>query len=157
MQDAIWSISGVVTTDLNEGENRIEIGIEDLGLAKTIEQPLTALAIPVEAVVFQQREQLTIATHPLRDPAPGGILEGGYQISRSGSQVCTLGCNAQRAGFDGLVTAGHCTDNLGEVNDTLFFQPSSAVNPDDVGIEVSDPPLRLQSSGLPLGKGMPLF
>ena len=152
MQDDIWGISGVITTDLNEGRNRIEIGIENLEVVSDLQKSLTALAIPRKAVIFREREQPNFATHTLQDGATGGFLEGGYQVARSGSGGCTLGFNAQRAGVDGFITAGHCTDNFGEVDDTLFYQPSSAVNPNAVGIEISDPPFNSSLSGCPSGK-----
>ena len=114
MQDDIWGISGVITTDLNEGRNRIEIGIENLEVVSDLQKSLTALAIPRKAVIFREREQPNFATPTLQDGATGGFLEGGYQVARSGSGGCTLGFNAQRAGVDGFITAGHALITLGK-------------------------------------------
>ncbi len=83
MLDEVWSFSGVITTDLNEGKNRIEIGIENMELASEIQNSLVALAIPRKAIIFREREPVSFATHTLRDRAEGGFLEGGYQIGRS--------------------------------------------------------------------------
>ncbi len=72
MQSAVWAISGVNTTDLDEGENRIEIGVDDLSVAETVEKALTRLEISLKAVNIRVRDRLRSLSHSLTDRATGG-------------------------------------------------------------------------------------
>lgn len=144
LQSFVFTNPNVVMTDLDEGRNRIEIGVDSLEETGALEKLLASADIPRKAVVFQVRARPQLAAHSLQDRATGGAMEGGYQITGQGLFACTLGFNVVRGGVAGLVTAGHCTDPtphdwLGGVDGTEFFQPSSGVNGTAIGEETIDP------------------
>ena len=108
MMSDVFSNSHVTMTDLSEGQNRIEIGVESLDEVPDLESILTHLGIPREAVIFSEIGRAVPLSHDLEDRATGGVIEGGYRISSSFG-ACTLGFNTARDGVAGFVTAGHCT------------------------------------------------
>ena len=143
MQAVVFRHPNVVMTDLDEGQNRIEIGVDSLDAVESLEASLASLDIPSKAVIIQVRERPTVASHTLQDRASGDEIEGGYQIQATGVGGCTLGFNVVRSGEAGFITAGHCTESGtwdGGVDGTLFYQPSSTVNPTAIGEETIDPP-----------------
>ena len=142
MQTTVFANPHVVLTDLDEGLNRIEIGVDSLDVADQLRPSLASLGIPNEALIISLRARPVPATHTLRGRASGDKMEGGYQIKGKGLGNCTLGFNTVRAGEAGLVTAGHCTESGqwdGGVDGTKFYQPSSAVNATPIGKETIDP------------------
>ena len=138
MQDAVWAVPGVNMTDLDEGKNRLEIGVDEKAVERAVEEELAKLGIPREALIIGVRERPVIGSHTLQDKI--GIIEAGYQIASSHG-ICTLGFNTDRSGEAGFVTAGHCTEPLpwdGGVDGTNFYQPTVApVNL--IGVETIDP------------------
>ena len=110
MMSDVFSNPNVTMTDLSEGQNRIEIGVESLDAVPDLESILTNLGIPREAVIFSEIGRAVPLSHDLEDRATGGVVEGGYKISSSFG-ACTLGFNTERDGVAGFVTAGHCTEN----------------------------------------------
>ena len=146
--------ANVVLIDLDEGANRIEIGVDSLDATETLESSLASANIPRKAVIIQARERPAPATHTLRNRATGGVMEGGYQIAGAGLGNCTLGFNVVRDGEDGLVTAGHCTEASpwdGGVDNTAFYQPNSATNSTSIGEETIDPSFSSSPSQCPSG------
>ena len=143
----------VVMTDLDEGQNRLEIGVESLNVVPDLERMLANLSIPREAVVISERERPISASHTLRDRATGGVIEGGYQISSSIGD-CTLGFNTVRSGEAGFVTAGHCTESNwdGGVDGTEFYQPDDSSDDNLIGEETIDPQASSTISGCMNGK-----
>jgi hypothetical protein len=151
MRPTVWAHPGIVMTDLNEGKNRIELGVESLEGVEELRDSLEDLGIPRKAVVIVQGERARYDTHTLRDNATGGDLEGGYMISRPGTVpgvalACTLGFIVERAGQAGLITNAHCTATLGSVDGNLFYQPDHIRNRDAIGTETKDQGFK---SGLP--------
>jgi hypothetical protein len=138
MQNGIWAIPGIVLTDLDEDKNRLEVGVDNMGVQKAVEVVLAKLSIPREAVSIGVRERPRVATHTLQSKI--GIMEGGYQIQGDG--ICTLGFNTDRSGEAGFITAGHCTEPApwdGGVDGTKFYQPT--IDPNNlIGTETIDPP-----------------
>ena len=123
--------------------------IDDLSAKGEIEQALVSLGIPIEAVVVAENPRLQPARQPLQsvhkltDRAAGDKMVGGYSLQGYGSQHCTLGFNADRAGVAGFVASGHCTQDsdtyAGGVQNPNFYQPSRIVNPTAIGQEKTDP------------------
>ena len=130
----------VVMTDLDEGQNRLEIGVETLDAVDDLEEMLDNLNIPRKAVIISERERPVLASHRLTDRAVGGVIEGGYQITAAGLS-CTLGFNTVRSSEAGFVTAGHCTESNwdGGVNSTRFYQPDDSSSANLIGVEMIDP------------------
>lgn len=168
MQDSVWAIPEVTMTDLQEAENRIDIGIDDLAAKERIEAKLTALGIPLEAIAIHRAGRVRFNNHKLDEAIPGGKLEGGYQIggriitSRfTGTHLCTLGFPVERvdpatsATTKGFITVGHCTQDTitkpwdGGVQSTGFYQPSHSAT--HIGTEVTDPEVSSSLTGCPSG------
>jgi hypothetical protein len=55
--------------------------------------------------------------------------------------LCSVGFNAVRSGVDGFVTASHCTDTQGGVQNTPYWQPLQSVNSTQIATETVDPVL----------------
>lgn len=55
---AVLEIPGVTTVDLDEGKNRVAIGIEDESRTRAVEQALPRLGIPREVVTVQVTGQI---------------------------------------------------------------------------------------------------
>ncbi len=143
MQLDVLAMPGVVWTDIDELANRLHIGIDPstASIAK-LEEALRARDIPLDAVVIEpvapvRREQ----SDPVRP------LVGGVQIG-SGTSLCTLGVVAVRAGESGIITASHCTNQMGGVENTIFGQPT-VTSP--IARETVDPPL-FTGNGCPPGR-----
>ena len=146
LQGPVFRNPNVVMTDLDEGQNRIEIGMDDRDAIAGLRASLASLNIPEKAIVISVRERPVLAAHTLRNRATGNELEGGYQITGTvnGAELgfCTLGFNTIRNGEAGFVTAGHCTERApwdGGVDGTVFHQPDSATNPAAIAVETIDP------------------
>ncbi len=157
-QDVVWRNPNVVLTDLEEGKNRIEIGVNSSDAIKKVETSLASLSIPSDAIVVHVRELPVPESHTLEDRAPSGVIEGGYEIARRISQTreytCTLGFNAIRSGDAGFVTNGHCTESNwdGGVDGTDFYQPSISNSANLIGEETIDPTFSSSLSGCGHGK-----
>ncbi len=131
----LFSINGVVFTDIDEATGRFVVGVEDLDLNPTVRWLLEALDVPVESVGFVQVPAVHQVVSLQDETRP---LLGGTQINFPGF-LCTLGFNVVRGGQAGFVTNSHCTTSQGGTENTLYHQPLSSVNPTAVGIEVADP------------------
>ena len=142
MQDVAFANPHVVLTDLDEGQNRIEIGVDNLDAEQALRASVVSLGIPDKALVISLRERPIPASHTLQDRASGSTMEGGYQVTGSGGLgYCTLGFNTERSGEAGFITNGHCTESGdwdGGVDGTEFHQPSSLVNSTAIGTETID-------------------
>lgn len=131
------SLPGVVTLDVNEGKNRVHIGV-DRGLGRAaVEQVTAALSsfgVPRRAVIVEAVDpihQLATVRDRVR-PVPAGV-----QIAFGGF-VCSGGFNATRAGVAGLVTASHCTNVQGGVESTVLYQNTNTSS-NRIGVETADP------------------
>ena len=155
MQDVAFANPRVVMTDLDEGQNRIEIGVDNLDAEQALRAAVTSLGIPDKALVISLRERPIPASHDLQDRASGNTMEGGYQVTGFGGRLCTLGFNTERSGEAGFITNGHCTqsgDYDGGVDGTQFHQPSSLVNSTAIGTETIDPTFSSDPPTCPAGK-----
>lgn len=166
MQDEVWRNPNVVMTDLQEAENRIEVGVDNVDAVSAIEATVAALGVPNDAILVEVRERLVLESHTLQDRATGGVMEGGYQISskyedEQGRTIlgnCTLGFNVFRSrgnsGEAGFINAGHCTEDSwdGGVDHTKFYQPDTTDSANLIGKEKIDPPFSSGLTGCPSGK-----
>lgn len=131
----LLDMQGIVFTDMNEGRNRVEVGVTDDVDESDVRARLARLDIPSEAVVITRTEPIALALLNRHRPVVGGIR----------MTPCTIGFTNWHIEEDalGYISAGHCTEEYGEVDGTPLYQPL----PDDenwdenlVGIEVLDPP-----------------
>ncbi|MBI3951076.1 MAG: hypothetical protein HY314_11560 [Acidobacteria bacterium] len=130
----VFSIQGVILTDVDEATNRLRIGVESLEIADQVEEELAQLGIPREAVIIEETEPIVFMA-TLRDRVRP--LRAGLQINFS-QFLCTLGFNAVRQGVNGFVTCSHCTDRQGGVESTSYYQPSASLT-NFIGTETVDP------------------
>lgn len=63
--NSLFGVPGVVLTDLDEGRNRLAVGLERAGAGAAVERELSRLGIPREAVVIEE-------TRPII-PLPGSL------------------------------------------------------------------------------------
>jgi hypothetical protein len=147
--NALFEVSGVVTTDVDEAANRVAVGVERASAARAVEKELAAAGIPAGAVRIDVVGQIhAVAT--LRDRVRP--LVGGLQIRFDGF-LCTLSYNATHgAQGDGFVTNSHCTTNRGTVDGTLYYQPLNQVPDQFIGTEVLDPPFFQRTNNCPRGR-----
>ena len=137
--DRTLGSSSVILTDLDEAKNRMRIGVEAGSSRAQLEQQLSAQGIPLEAVIIEEIEPFSLASHTLRSKVRPN--QGGYQIAgRYGSSgwACTLGFNAYRSSLRGFITNSHCTGRQGGVEYTPIYQPT-AYSSNYIGYEVLDP------------------
>jgi hypothetical protein len=133
----VLSLDGTVFFDIDEGLNRLSIGIEDAYMEHEVRGMLQALHIPQEAVIVEVTGPLELLSATLRDRVRPTI--GGLQIQsklEEKPKECTLGFNAYQGGELHFVTASHCTKVWGILEGTRFGQPTID-NP--IGTEVKDP------------------
>lgn len=146
MTGPVFGVDGVVFTDIDEGRNRLAIGVEDPAQQRPMVEPkLREQGIPLEAVVIEQAEPADPeppapidederGLHGLHRPVVGGLQISFFDGGRG--FVCTLGFNAGRSGVRGFVTNSHCTDVEGRATGMEFFQNRS---PFRIGVETVDP------------------
>ena len=139
----VLALPGVVFTDIDDAKNRLAVGVEKPAVQALVEEQLTKLGIPREAVNIEETRPVEFDTS-LQDRHRG--LVGGLQIATS-RFLCTLGFPATRAAVRGFVTNSHCTDTQGGVEGTRFYQPTVATN-NHIGVETVDPVYRLQDCPL---------
>ncbi len=131
---SLLDLEGVLLTDIDEGQNRLKVGVEQLALASAVEQQLASLGIPKEAVLIVEAEPI-VPMLTLRDKVRP--LVGGLQINFPGF-LCTLGFNAIRSSISGFVINSHCTETQGGVENTPYWQPLEAADT-FIGTEIADP------------------
>jgi hypothetical protein len=143
---AALAVRGAVFTDADEATNRLTIGIERGASAAEVRQALAQLGIPAAAVnVVETEPVVRVAT------LQGSVrpVVAGVQINFPGF-LCTIGFNAVRSGVDGFVTASHCTNTQGGVENTPYWQPLQSVNPTQIATETVDP--AYTTAGCPAGR-----
>ncbi len=148
----VFEIDGVIFTDADEQTNRLVVAVENRGLAKSVEQKLRHLDIPVDLVDIVVSDPIVPLVDTLRDEVRP--LEGGLQIQFVKSPwiyTCTLGFNAELGSVQGFVVNSHCTGTQGTADDkTTYYQPTrSSVN--TIGTETVDPSYS-SVGGCPKGK-----
>ncbi|MFY9823862.1 MAG: hypothetical protein WAM82_20955 [Thermoanaerobaculia bacterium] len=135
----ILALPGVVFLDVDETRNRVVVGFDAASKSldrDRLEQQILSSGVPRQAVLLQETARIRpfVGLQDRLRPAPGGV-----QVVFSGF-ACTLGFNAVRGRDFGFVVASHCTDILGEVEGTRFYQslPGTA---NAIGTEIADPSL----------------
>ncbi len=126
LRQAVLPMPGVVLTGIDDGKNRLKVGVETTATASAVEDELAALGIPSEAVNLVQMEPLEAEAGSLTGRTRP--LVGGLNIQRSktaGNSQCSLGLVAIRQGVAGFVTASHCANKAFQLSTpaTVFFQP----------------------------------
>jgi hypothetical protein len=143
----VLAVPGAVSTDLDEGRNRLRFTGVDAAALTGIANRLAGLGIPSAATVVHLRgpvRRVASVRDKVRPP------HGGYQIqffplpASPLILVCTLGFNAERNGVQSFITNSHCTNVQGGTDQrTDYYQSTRGgviPNPDNfVAFEVDDP------------------
>jgi hypothetical protein len=140
---------GAVFVDNDETVNRIRIGVEDLSAAGRIRAALAGAGLPDEAVIIEQASPIRpVATLQNVIDRP---VRAGVQINFPG-YVCSVGFNAVAGGQNSMITASHCTNTQGGVENTPYWQPLESVAGTQIAREVADPPYLKGGAGCPRGR-----
>jgi len=130
----VFNIPGVVYTDIDERANRLTVGVENQGVAASVQGMVSSVGIPQGVVNIVTAEPIYDQVTLQDQVRP---IQGGLQIQFS-NFLCSISYNAVRGGTAGFVTASHCTDVQGGVESTLYYQPLTAGNT-FIGTETADP------------------
>jgi hypothetical protein len=133
----LFILPGVLMTDIDDGNNRLVVGVESIEMRSLVEQELDKLSIPREAVLIKEISPVvpTITLNEKYRP-----LVGGLQIGPQVGGECTMGFNARRSGVEGFVMNSHCTPTMGQVDNMTYYQPNCCLSDWIVGTEAVDPP-----------------
>jgi hypothetical protein len=138
---------GVVLTDVDERNNRVVIGVESVALRKQIATAMQARRVPPAALAVMLHEPIRQSNTTLSSVFT--TLPGGIRIN-DGIADCTLGVNVYKSkyspnGWSGVydntryfVTNAHCTNRMGQVESTWFYQPDRFKRTYAIGVEVRE-------------------
>jgi len=127
---------GVSFVDIDEVNNRLEIGVINFNAAMEVRALLHRLGISEEAAHISEVEGFKMHQSLQSKHRP---IAGGIQIGNLGGN-CTLGFLATVNKEAGFVTNSHCTSNFGVNNSDAIKQPNNNVA-NTIGVELFDPPL----------------
>jgi hypothetical protein len=143
----VLSLSGAVSTDLDEGSNRLRFTGVNPSVLANIAGTVAGLGIPAAATVLQVRGPVRqVAT--LRDkvrPPHGGFQIQFFPLPASPLVlVCTLGFNAVKNGVNSFITNSHCSNVQGGTTlPTDYYQATRGgiipVADNYVAFEAEDP------------------
>jgi hypothetical protein len=146
---AAFEFPGAVFVDNDETVNRIRIGVEDLNSMGQIRAAIARSGLPDEAVIIERAEPIAmVATLQNVVTRP---VQAGVQI-HFGQYVCSVGFNATSGGQNSMITASHCTNKQGGVENTAYYQPLQSSQPTQVAREVDDPVYLRGGPGCPKGR-----
>jgi len=132
----VMSLPGTVFADHDERAGKLVFGVENRNAIPGVERALAARGIAAGNYAIEVTSPIRqLATLRDRfDPTQGGI-----QI-HFGGYLCTLGFNVTAAGnARSFITNSHCTNTQGGVEGTVYYQPTSTVDPTAIADEVADP------------------
>ncbi len=130
----LFEMKEVIYTDVDEKQNRLKIGVDDSNFEK-VEKEIDKLGIPRDVVIIEKTDPI-VQTQTLQDRIRP--IQGGLQIAFS-NYLCSEGFNGIRAETNGFVTASHCTNKQGGVENTQYYQPSTVSIDNFIGTEIADP------------------
>jgi hypothetical protein len=141
---AVFSVPGVVFTDIDEAKNRLSVGVLAGASSAQVLAALEQAGVPLDAVSLEVTEPIVpVAT--LRDAL--NPIGGGLQIWRftppSTANICTLGFNVRQIADNEerfYFTNSHCTQVRGEVDGTIWRQGALSLATRTIAFEVADPP-----------------
>lgn len=153
------AVSGAVSTDLDEGNNRLRFTGINAAAVTRIVSALAGLGIPNDAMVVQVRGPVRQVVG-LRDKArpPNGGFQLQFMVSPVSPLIylCTLGFNAIQDGVNSFVTNSHCSNVQGGIHvRTDYYQAvRGGLMPDPnnfLAFEVEDPDYTM-SAGCPVAR-----
>lgn len=136
-------LDGVVSLDLDESANSVDIGITEEAQREQIESVLAEIGVPIEAVRFEAASAIVPDSHvTLLDHSRP--VRGGFQAVATDQfgillKPCSLGFNAQKSGKDLVFTASHCTAEEWDLDGGGINQDDDSGSGEFLGYEDMDP------------------
>lgn len=145
---SILGTKGLVSLDINESQNNITLGIEDLTYKEEILEKVHQIGLPKSAINIVKRPPMEYHIRNKRKTLAGGLQI--QYIAGSSTNTCTLGPVAQRNGVKGFIVNSHCTETRFSVDNEKFYQ----AKPSDrhIATETVDPPHFSYTGGCPAGR-----
>jgi hypothetical protein len=133
--EKVLSIEGVTSSDIDESQNLIVIGVTDSETMAKVQTALRHVAAPRDAIHIKSGIQPATLAIDLRNYVRPVVA--GVQLYNAG--YCTLGYNVNHPedGYWYFLTNSHCTSEYGGVHGDFFGQPDAA---HPIGREAADPP-----------------
>jgi hypothetical protein len=131
----VLALPGTVFADYDERVGRLVFGVENASVIPGVRTALGRLGLASSTYEIQITEPIVFAA-TLRDKIDPRI--GGIQI-HFGQYLCTMGFNATDGTEASFITNSHCTNTQGGVEGTVYYQPTSTVDPVSIATEVEDP------------------
>lgn len=120
---------GVNSLGISQRDNRLKVGVDDKeALRPTIEAEAAERGIPVDAILVVERGPVKPNLQDSHRPLVGG-LQVSFATAAFGGELgrCTMGFIAEIDGVSGFITAGHCSETMGQVDDSNYYQPNRGV------------------------------
>jgi hypothetical protein len=135
-EEGMKSNLGLRSLDLDEGSNRISIGVRDNSVRASLLSQLAAKGIDPEAIVIRvvprfkpetrRSVGLTVFAPPANTGSDADTLVGGVRIITSTPGDCSLGIVANHSSGVLAITATHCSSDSFGVDGTDMFQASTS-------------------------------
>ena len=155
-ENLLGKVRGVTSDDLDEGHNRVTIGIlpGQEGIEADVLAQLAKLGVPSAAIRFvsegpveQRSASVSRSSHmmnPTRLDANSDILAGGLWLAwvkyDGAERQCSIRYTARLAdGTHALITASHCSEVKFGADTTKYYQSRPAYSPTSIGSEYYDP------------------
>jgi hypothetical protein len=135
--------------DNDETTNRVRIGVVDLSSLGQVRAAVAQSGLPDDAVIIERAEPIVLVAslqNVIDRPVRAGV-----QI-HFGQYVCSVGFNATDGTQKSFVTASHCTNTQGGVENTAYYQPLQSSSGGQIATEVEDPEYLRNSAGCPRGR-----
>jgi hypothetical protein len=146
---AAFESPGAVFVDNDETANRVRIGVVDLSSLGQVRAAVAQSGLPDDAVVIERAEPIVLVAS-LQNVVDRPV-RAGVQI-HFGQYVCSVGFNATDGTQKSFVTASHCTNTQGGVENTAYYQPLQSSSGGQIATEVEDPVYLRNSAGCPRGR-----
>ena len=144
----VMALPGTVFADNDEVIGKVVYGVENQGAMNGVRQALARLGVDESDYEITLTQPIVMAA-TLRDDF--NSKQGGIQIHFT-RYLCTLGFNATVGGQPSFITNSHCTATQGGTEGTVYYQPTSSVDPTVIATEVDDPVYLKNGPGCPKGK-----
>jgi hypothetical protein len=124
----VLAVAGAVSTDLDEGRNRLRFTGVDASALASIASTLASLNVPAAATVLQLRgpvRQVASLRDKIRPPF-GGLQIQFFPLPASPVVlVCTIGFNAIRGADSSFITNSHCSNVQGGTDTPTDYYQST--------------------------------
>ena len=131
----VMALPGTVFSDNDERVGKVVIGVENMNAAGAVRAAMARLGVA-------ERDYAVELTQPIHNMA---TLRDRFRPTKAGLQVhftqyvCSIGANVDHDGGRSFIINSHCTATQGGTEGTVYYQPTSSVDPTVIATEVDDP------------------